>query len=56
MTDGHWTIRTILVIDEAHNYFGQKNIFLQRIVREGRPKGMVVFFASQSSRITNRSF
>lgn len=42
------TIRTILVIDEAHNYLSQKNIFLQRIVREGRSKGVVVFFASQS--------
>jgi DNA sulfur modification protein DndE len=42
------TIRTILVIDEAHNYLSQKNIFLQRIIREGRSKGIVVFFASQS--------
>ena len=42
------TIRTILVIDEAHNYLSQKNIFLQRIIREGRSKGVVVFFASQS--------
>ncbi|HNS79332.1 MAG TPA: DndE family protein [Syntrophorhabdus sp.] len=42
------TIRTILVIDEAHNYLNQKNIFLQRIIREGRSKGVVVFFASQS--------
>ncbi len=46
--DGYRTIRTILVIDEAHNYLGQKNIFLQRIIREGRSKGIVVFFASQS--------
>lgn len=42
------TIRTVLVIDEAHNYLSQKNIFLQRIIREGRSKGIVVFFASQS--------
>jgi DNA sulfur modification protein DndE len=42
------TIRTILVIDEAHNYLRQKNLFLQRIIREGRSKGIVVFFASQS--------
>jgi DNA sulfur modification protein DndE len=42
------TIRTILVIDEAHNYLSQKNLFLQRIIREGRSKGIVVFFASQS--------
>lgn len=46
--DGRRTLRTILVIDEAHNYLGQKNIFLQRIIREGRSKGVVVFFASQS--------
>lgn len=46
--DGRRTIRTILVIDEAHNYLYQKNIFLQRIIREGRSKGVVVFFASQS--------
>ena len=46
--DGRRTIRTILVIDEAHNYLCQKNIFLQRIIREGRSKGVVVFFASQS--------
>ena len=30
------------------NYLSQKNIFLQRIIREGRSKGIVVFFASQS--------
>lgn len=48
VTEGKRTIRTILVIDEAHNYLGQKNIFLQRIIREGRSKGVVVFFASQS--------
>jgi DNA sulfur modification protein DndE len=46
--EGRRTIRSILVIDEAHNYLGQKNIFLQRIIREGRSKGVVVFFASQS--------
>lgn len=46
--DGKRTLRTILVIDEAHNYLSQKNIFLQRIIREGRSKGIVVFFASQS--------
>lgn len=48
VTEGHRTIRTILVIDEAHNYLSQRNIFLQRIIREGRSKGVVVFFASQS--------
>ena len=48
VTDGRRAIRTILVIDEAHNYLSQKNMFLQRIIREGRSKGVVVFFASQS--------
>jgi len=46
--DGRRTLRTILVIDEAHNYLGHKNIFLEKIIREGRSKGIVVFFASQS--------
>lgn len=46
--EGRRTVRTVLVIDEAHNYLSQKNIFLQRIIREGRSKGVVVFFASQS--------
>lgn len=46
--DERRTIRSILVIDEAHNYLSQRNIFLQRIIREGRSKGIVVFFASQS--------
>jgi len=48
VTDERRTIRTILVIDEAHNYLSQKNKFLERIIREGRSKGVVVFFASQS--------
>ena len=46
--DGQRELRTILVIDEAHNYLSQRNPFLQKIVREGRSKGVVVFFASQS--------
>ncbi len=37
--DGRRTIRTILVIDEAHNYLSRRNIFLQRIIREGRSTG-----------------
>lgn len=45
---GRRTIRSILVIDEAHNYLSQRNIFLQRIMREGRSKGIVAFFAGQS--------
>jgi hypothetical protein len=56
ITNGKRTIRTILVIDEAHNYLAQKNIFLQRIIREGRSKGIVVFFASQSPNDYNQPF
>jgi len=41
-------IRAVLVIDEAHHYLGQQNIFLQRVIREGRSKGVAVFLASQS--------
>jgi len=41
-------LRTALVIDEAHNYLPQRNLFLQRVVREGRSKGVAVFLASQS--------
>jgi DNA sulfur modification protein DndE len=41
-------IRIILVIDEAHNYLGQKNPFLEKVIREGRSKGVTVFLASQS--------
>lgn len=48
VVDGYRHIRTVLVIDEAHNYLPQKNIFLQKIIREGRSKGIAVFFASQS--------
>ena len=48
VVEGMRTLRCILVIDEAHNYLSQKNPFLQRIIREGRSKGIVVFFASQS--------
>lgn len=48
ISDGRREIRTVLVLDEAHNYLPQKNLFLQRVVREGRSKGVAVFFASQS--------
>lgn len=54
--EGRRTIRTILVIDEAHNYLNQKNIFLERIIREGRSKGVVVFFASQSPNDYHQKF
>ncbi len=43
-------IRTILVIDEAHNYLGHKNYFLEKVIREGRSKGVAVFFATQSAK------
>lgn len=42
--------------DEAHNYLSQKNIFLQRIIREGRSKGVVVFLPVSLPTITSRSF
>ena len=48
VSDHRRAIRTVLVIDEAHNYLPQNNPFLQKIVREGRSKGVAVFFASQS--------
>lgn len=54
--DDRRVIRTILVIDEAHNYLNQNNLFLQRIIREGRSKGVVVFFASQSPSDYNQEF
>jgi len=54
--DNRRTVRTILVIDEAHNYLSQKNIFLQRIIREGRSKGIVVFFASKSANDYQQKF
>jgi DNA sulfur modification protein DndE len=54
--DGKRTIRSILVIDEAHNYLSQKNIFLQRIIREGRSKGVVVFFLASLQTTINKSF
>lgn len=41
-------LRTILVIDEAHNYLPQNNLFLRKVVREGRSKGAAIFLASQS--------
>jgi len=46
--DWYRQIRTILVIDEAHNYLPKKNTALREIIREWRSKWIVVFFASQS--------
>jgi DNA sulfur modification protein DndE len=54
--EGRRALRTILVIDEAHNYLAQKNPFLQKIIREGRSKGVVVFFASQSPNDYSQKF
>ena len=48
IVDWYRQIRTILVIDEAHNYLWQKNPFLIKLVKEWRSKWIVVFFASQS--------
>ncbi len=56
VVDGVRTIRTILAIDEAHNYLNQKNIFLQRIIREGRSKGVVVFLQVSHQMITSNPF
>ncbi len=41
-------IRTALVIDEAHNYLGHRNRFLEGTIREGRSKGVAVLLSSQS--------
>jgi len=46
--DGCRELRTILVIDKAHNYLSQKNPFLQKNIREDRSEGVVVLFASRS--------
>jgi DNA sulfur modification protein DndE len=45
---GRREVRTVLVIDEAHNYLPQRNLFLEKVIREGRSKGVACFFASQS--------
>jgi DNA helicase HerA-like ATPase len=47
-------MRTILVIDEAHNYLGHRNRFLEGTIREGRSKGVAVFLSSQSPDDFNR--
>lgn len=54
--EGYRQIRMCLVIDEAHYYLPQKNIFLQRIIREGRSKGIAVFLASQSPKDYSQRF
>lgn len=41
-------LRTLLVIDEAHNYLPRNNIFLEKLIREMRSKGLAVVLLSQS--------
>jgi hypothetical protein len=41
-------LRTLLVIDEAHNYLPMNNIFLERLIREMRSKGLAIVLLSQS--------
>ena len=41
-------LRSILVIDEAHNYLPRNNIFLERLIREMRSKGLAIVLLSQS--------
>jgi DNA sulfur modification protein DndE len=41
-------LRTILVIDEAHNYLPRNNIFLEKLIREMRSMGLGVILLSQS--------
>ncbi len=41
-------LRCVLAIDEAHNYLPRRNVFLERLIREGRSKGFAVFLSSQS--------
>ena len=48
-SEGIRKIRSVIVIDEAHNFLHFKNEALEKIIREGRSKGIAVFFASQSA-------
>ncbi|MGH9745077.1 MAG: ATP-binding protein [Candidatus Acidiferrales bacterium] len=41
-------LRTLLVIDEAHNYLPMNNHFLEKLIREMRSKGLAVVLLSQS--------
>jgi DNA sulfur modification protein DndE len=41
-------LRTLLIIDEAHNYLPRNNIFLEKLIREMRSKGLAVVLLSQS--------
>jgi DNA sulfur modification protein DndE len=41
-------LRSLLVIDEAHNYLPMNNHFLEKLIREMRSKGLAVVLLSQS--------
>src|SRR5438067_7216594 len=41
-------LRSLLVIDEAHNYLPMNNIFLEKLIREMRSKGLGIVLLSQS--------
>src|SRR5438874_47271 len=41
-------LRSLLVIDEAHNYLPMNNIFLEKLIREMRSKGLGIVVLSQS--------
>lgn len=53
---GNRQIRTCVVIDEAHNYLGRNNQFLDKLLREGRSKGFVVILCSQSPKDYRQKF
>jgi hypothetical protein len=53
---GNRQIRTCVVIDEAHNYLGRNNEFLDKLIREGRSKGFVVILCSQSPKDYRQKF
>jgi len=41
-------LRSLLVIDEAHNYLPMNNHFLEKLIREMRSKGLAIVLLSQS--------
>lgn len=55
VTEDRRTVRTILVIDEAHNYLGQKNIFSGLSVRADLRASWCFSPASRQT-ITGKSF
>jgi hypothetical protein len=42
------SIRTCIVIDEAHNYLKGRNLFLEKLLRESAQAGFVVLLATQT--------